>query len=234
MQAANLDPNDTESLFMIAAIHERRGNLELAARAYAAVCEIDPSNALAQQGLGLALFEVRRYQEAEPHLQAAVDNDPTLWRAFNSLGVLADRSERYDLAVSHYTQAIYLQPTLASVRNNRGYSKYLAGDLEGAKRDFLVALENDSEYARAWRNLGLVYAREQDYARALAAMKRGIEEHVALNDIGYIAMLDGNYRVAQTMFEDAIIESPRHYQTAQDNLDELRRRMSAELVAREE
>ena len=53
---------------------------------------------------------------------------------------------------------------------------------------------------------------------------KSVELHVALNDVGYVAMLDGNYDVAQRYFERAILESPRHYQTAQDNLDELGRR----------
>jgi Flp pilus assembly protein TadD len=231
VQAVNLEPEDVESLYMIAAIHERRGNSDLAARAYAAVCEIEPENALAQLGLGTALFDSRRFDDAVQPLTLAAELDPTLWRAHNTLGIIADSDEQYDLAVSHYSAAINLQPTVASVRNNRGYSKYLSADLEGAKRDFLVALEIDPEYERAWRNLGLVYAREQDYDLAVSTMRRAIPEHVALNDVGYIAMLDGNLRTAQTMFEDAILKSPRHYQTAQDNLAELRRRTATELVA---
>jgi Flp pilus assembly protein TadD len=231
VQAVNLEPQDAESLFMIAAIHESLGNSELAARAFAAVVEIEPENALAQQGLGIALFDSRRFEEAVGPLTRATELDPSFWRAHNTLGIIADREERYDLAVSNYTSAIELQPMLASVRNNRGYSKYLSGDLEGAKRDFLVALEIDPEYERALRNLGLVYAREEDYDLAISTMRRAIAEHVALNDVGYVAMLDGNYGVAQLMFEDAIFKSPRHYQIAQDNLAELRRRTAPELLA---
>ena len=231
VQAVELEPTDAESLFMIGAIHETLGNPDLAARAFAAVGEIEPENALAQQGLGIALFDARQFDEAVAPLTTATELDPALWRAHNTLGIIADRNEQYDIAVSHYTSAINLQPTLALVRNNRGYSKYLSGDLEGAKRDFLVALEIDPEYERAWRNLGLVHAREQDYDLALSAMRRAIPEHVALNDVGYIAMLDGNYTVARSMLEDAVIKSPRHYQTAQDNLAELRRRNTPELAA---
>ena len=234
VQAVNLKPDDSESLFMIGAIHESKGNAELATLAYAAVCELEPENSLAHQGLGIALFDERRFDEAVQPLSRAIELDPSLWRAHNTLGIIADRNEQYDVAVTHYTSAIDLQPMQASIRNNRGYSRYLSGDLEAAKRDFLVALEIDSEYERAWQNLGLIYAREKDYAGALSAMKRAIPEHVALNDVGYVAMLDGNYRTAQTFFEDAIIKSPRHYQTAQDNLAELRRRLSAELVAAEQ
>ena len=233
VQASNLDPNDTEALYAIGAIHENKGNFDLAVRAFSRVTELKPDDALAQQGLGLAHFNARQFLEARPPLQAAVAIDATLWRSHNALGILADRDERYDAAIDHYTAAIQSRPNSASIRNNRGYSKYLAGDLEASKRDFLAAIDIDPSYELAWRNIGLVYAREQDYTRALNAMKRAMPEHVALNDVGYIAMLDGNYRIAQTYFENAVIVSPRHYQTAQDNLVELRRR-SVELVAAED
>jgi Flp pilus assembly protein TadD len=226
VQAVTLDPSDTESFYAIGALHDERGNADLAARAYLQVVELDPDNALARQGLGLNLFELRQYATAERHLVAAVEHDASLWRAYNTLGILADRDERYEAAIGYYTAAIGAQPTLASIRNNRGYSRYLSGNLAAAKGDFLAALEIDPEYDRAWRNLGLVFAREKDYERALSAMTNAIERHVALNDVGYIAMLDGNYDVARALFEDAIIESPRHYQTAQDNLAELNRRSS--------
>lgn len=233
VQAVTLEPSDTESLYAIGAIHENRGNFDLAARAFAGVCAIEPDNALALQGLGIAHFDARRFAEAEAPLQKAVEIDGSLWRAHNTLGILADRRDQYDVAVEHYTLAIQAQPTIASIRNNRGYSKYLSGDLEAAKRDFLAALDIDPEFERAWQNIGLIYAREKDYPRALRAMTFAIPEYVALNDIGYIAMLDGNYQIAQTYFDKAIMASPRHYQTAQDNLAELQRRRSGgtELLA---
>jgi Flp pilus assembly protein TadD len=234
VQAVALDPEDTQSLFAVGAIQEERGNLDPAARAYARIIELQPDNALAHQGLGIVLFEAREFAAAEAPLRTSIGLDPTLWRASNTLGILADRGERYAEAIGYYTAALAAQPMLASVRNNRGYSKYLAGDLAAAKVDFLAALEIDTEYDRAWRNLGLVLAREQNYARALDAMTHAIDKHVALNDIGYIAMLDGNLDLASRYFEQAIHESPRHYQTAQDNLTELNRRRNvtpAALVA---
>lgn len=224
VQAVTLDPNDADSFLAIGAIHDQLGNPELAGRAYSRAAEIRPDNARALLGLGLARFDVRDFEAAERHLLAAVELDPNLWRAHDTLGILADRNEQFVAAIAHYTAAIEAQPNLASLRNNRGYSRYLAGDLEMAKRDFLAALDVDPGYERAWRNLGLVLARQQDYERALTAMTNVIPRHVALNDVGYVAMLDGNYAVARQFLQDAIRESPRHYQTAQDNLAELNRR----------
>lgn len=228
VQAANMDPDDAESIFAIATIHEDRGNLELAARAYARVIALEPGNALANQGLGMVYFNARQFEDAKGYLNEAVALDPTLWRSHNSLGVLADMDEQYSLAIEHYSAAIAVRPRQASLHNNRGYSRYLSGNLTDAKQDFLAAVDIDAGYERAWRNLGLVLAREGNYDRALSAMMLGIERHVALNDIGYVAMLDGNYQVAQSYFEEAIRVSPRYYPTARDNLTELNRRRSSQ------
>jgi len=224
VQAANMDPENPESFYVIGAIHAELNNPEFAVRAYRRVIELEPDSALAHQGLGLALFEMRDFDLAAVHLQSAADLDPTLWRPYNTLGIIADRSERYDDAIAFYSEAIKIQPRMASIRNNRGYSRYLAGDFDAARLDFLEAIEIDAEYDRAWRNLGLVFARDQDFERALLAMANAIPRHIALNDIGYVAMLDGNFGAARKFFEDAILESPRHYQVAQDNLAELNRR----------
>ena len=227
VQAVSLDPADAESFYAIGALHDQRGNADLAARAWLKVVEIDPDNAQAHQNIGLSMFDLRLFDTAERHLLDAIALDASLWRSHNTLGILADRAEQYEAAIEHYTAAIRVEPNLASVRNNRGYSRYLSGDLAAAKRDFLATVEIDADYDRAWRNLGLVLAREQEYDQALVAMSHAIEHHVALNDVGYVAMLDGRYDVARRYFEDAILESPRHYQTAQNNLTELNRRASA-------
>jgi Flp pilus assembly protein TadD len=51
--------------------------------------------------------------------------------------------------------------------------------------------------------------------------------HVAANDVGYIAMLSGDYAMAEVLFADAIRLSPRYYETANENTAELRRRRAA-------
>jgi Flp pilus assembly protein TadD len=47
---------------------------------------------------------------------------------------------------------------------------------------------------------------------------------VATNDVGYIAMVSGDYAYAELLFAEAIRLSPVYYETANQNLAELRRR----------
>jgi Flp pilus assembly protein TadD len=230
VQRAELDPTDADALFEIGAIYEFRGDAPLAARAYARAVQIEPQHSRALEGLGLRYFAERQLDDARPLLQRAVDADNTLWRSHNALGLIADALGRHSEAGGHYAAALALRPGSAAILNNRGYSQYLAGALDAAERDFRAALAAEPGYDKAWQNLGLIFARRRDYAAALAALERVVAEHVAANDVGYIAMLSGDFGTAERLFAEAIRLSPRFYQTANDNAAELRRRRTATLT----
>jgi len=227
VEAASLDPQDSHSLYAIGAIHENRGNQEQAVRAYRRAVEVNPKHALAQQQLGAAQLRARDLDAAEASLNAALAADPKLWRAHDLLGVIADMREQHEEAIAHYSSAIALQPSEPSIVNNRGYSYYLSGDYDAAEADFRLALRIDQNYGRAWQNLGLVRARQQRYDEARGMMERVVPRHVAANDAGYIAMLNGDYPQARALFTDAISLSPRYYPTAVENLSKLDQRQSS-------
>jgi Flp pilus assembly protein TadD len=227
VEAASLDPQDSHSLYAIGAIHENRGNQDQAVRAYRRAVEVNPQHALAQQQLGAAQLRARDLDAAQASLNAALAADPKLWRAHDLLGVIADMHEQHEQAVAHYSSAIALQPSEASIVNNRGYSYYLSGDYDAAEADFRLALKIDQNYGRAWQNLGLVRARQQRYDEARGMMERVVARHVAANDVGYIAMLNGDYPEARALFTNAISLSPRFYPTAVDNLAKLDQRQSS-------
>lgn len=227
VQAVKYDPEDAESLYRIGALHEQRGNAALAARAYAQCIAIDPYHALALEGLGVAQFDNGEVEAARWSLERAIAADDSRSKAHNLLGVIADTNGEYERAAEHYSAALALQPRTVSILNNRAYSNYMAGKYDIAKADLLTAIDLDPTYQRAWRNLGLVHARQHDYELAEITLARVMEVHVAANDVGYIAMLDGDYAAAERLFAKAMRLSPRYYETAERNMQELRRRRDA-------
>ena len=52
-------------------------------------------------------------------------------------------------------------------------------------------------------------------------MSRNVADEVAYNDVGYIAMRQGDFEVAERYFHKAIGLSPRYFEAAQRNLMEL-------------
>lgn len=223
LEAVQIDPQDAESFYQIGVIQERMGDKARAARSYAKAVELAPEHAAALEALGFAYFDADEIELAEAMLKRAVAANVFRARAHDLLGIIADSREDYGAAAVHYTASLDAAPSAATF-NNRGYSRYLSGDPAGAERDFLAALAIDSGYERAQRNLGLAYARQGMYEQALGALGKTASPHVAANDVGYIAMLRGDYAMAERLFAEALRLSPRFYPTAAENLEELRRR----------
>ena len=95
----------TSSADQQARIHSQRAHQllsekkpELAAKEFAAVLAIDPNNLDAQANLGVLLFFQKKYTEAEPHLRAAVEQQPDLTRIRALLGMCERRLGKTDAA----------------------------------------------------------------------------------------------------------------------------------------
>lgn len=220
-------------LYKIGEIHRQRGSAELARLAYEWARREDPEHTEASARLGVLHLKARRYDEAEERLRPVVADDASLWWAHNAMGILRDLDGDYADAVVHYERAHELNPESAAVLNNMGYSQYMAGEWDAAEDTLERALERDRDYERAWRNLGLLYARQGNYEDAVAALERTSETAAAYNDVGYIAMTDGYYAEALKLFEEARRRSPAYYEAANENARQAERLMRRAAEANE-
>lgn len=219
VRAYDLDKENVYALTRIGEIHESRGNDRLATMAYTGVLHIDPNHAQALQSLGLIYLHANNPDEARALLERAIIEEPRLWRAQNGIGILADMLGEHAQAIEAYDAALAENPGDAMLLNNRGYSLYLDGQYQAASEDFLEAAAQGAE--QAWLNLGLVRARQKQYSVAVQMMARKVAEEVAYNDVGYIAMRQGDFVIAEKYFHKAIGLSPRYFEAAQRNLTEL-------------
>jgi Tfp pilus assembly protein PilF len=88
-----------------AKVHEQRAHQllsekkpELAAKEFAAVLAADPNNLDAQANLGVLLYFQKDYAGAEPHLRAAVEQQPSLTKIRALLGLCERRLGKTDAA----------------------------------------------------------------------------------------------------------------------------------------
>lgn len=220
------DEPPIDVLYKIGSIHQARDNARLASLAYSWVLELNPDHAGAATGLGILYLEARQYEAAKAQFEAVLNSpEPVPWRAYNGLGILADMDDEAEKAMEYYLQAQAANPGSPQVLNNLGYSRYLAGDWTGARRFLQQALRIDSSYELAWRNLGLVHAREKNYRSALEALSRTGEESEAYNDVGFVSMMAGEYDQALSFFDQAMRLSPAYYVTASENARNAERMM---------
>lgn len=221
------DEPSAEVLYRIGGIHHSRENHRLADLAYRWALKLEPRNAAAGAGLGVSLMQQRQYAAAEQQLRDVVINTGQApWRAYNALGILADMDGDAEQAEKYYQEALNIQPRSAVILNNLGYSRYLVGEWDDAREALRTALREDPGYELAWRNLGLVHARQGDYEFALQALARTGDQAEAYNDVGFVTMMEGDYAQALTFFNEAMRLSPSYYVTASENASNVKRMLS--------
>jgi Flp pilus assembly protein TadD len=233
IQALQLDGRNSEALYRIGLIHVQRQNLTLADRALRSALAVTPEHTGALEASGLLYLTRNDYEQAKTVLQRALEADLARTggadslqdhdqrspaRAYNGLGVIADLNGEHERARALYQASLAIRAGSAEVLNNLGYSHYLQEEWPAAERLFRQALQQDPKFSLAWRNLGLLYTRQQRYDAALGAFEQIMESAEAHNDIGYICLLDGRYRLAETYFNKALTLSPVYYKKAQENL----------------
>ena len=220
VRALQLQPDNVALMAHIGDIHMQRKNFAMAKRVYLAARSHDPSHAQTLEGLGLIYMNEGLHEAAVRELTSAIANDDNLWRAHNALGVYADKAADFETAQLHYDKALSINPNAAHVLNNRGYSKYLAGDNHGAARDFYEAASNQG-FMQAWANLGRVYARQGWYDDAIETYREVMSEKHALNNTAKAAIRNGDVEQAKRYLHEAIRLSPTYFPAAEELLASL-------------
>lgn len=226
LKALELDGKNIEARYKIAVVHGLRGKLDLSEQTFRQALKLDGNHPGAREGLGLVLLRKGQNPAAAEQLERALALDPSRWRAYNALGLIHDFAKDHGRAVSHYQAALKMRPDSPMLLNNLGYSYYLTGDRKAAMRYYHQALEQDPEHSKAWSNLGLLYTRLGQYQKALDAFERVMGRPQALNNIGYVCLLEGRHADAKTYLRRAIEVSPSYYPTAEANLERLNRLFS--------
>ncbi|MGS0682869.1 tetratricopeptide repeat protein [Shewanella sp. 125m-7] len=246
IQALDFNAKNAETFYQIGRIHTIRGNPDIAFKAYNEALALEPNFMKVHADLGVISMDKRQYRKARQHLEKAIELDQerlsaldvkrkmgSFWvpnrespaRVYNAIAILEDVENHYQKARTYFKLILELQPHSPVLITNLGYSYYLTGELAMAEKYLRQAIRADSNFDRAWTNLGLVYVRKGLHKRALATFEHSMSPADALNDLGYFLMLEGQYEKAIGLFERAIDTSSSYFEQAQKNL----RRAKAEL-----
>lgn len=131
--------------------------------------------------------------------------------------MLADQEQEWERADALYAKAEKLAAQPAPVLNNWGVSQMARGDLQAARRSFEKAISYDTTLFGAKNNLAIVRALGREYTLPLVPMDDE-ERAVMLNNMGIVAMRQGDERIARGLFASAVDAHPRHYASAADKL----------------
>ena len=222
------DPNNASAQYLLGDLSVDAGRLLDAATAYAAAVKIDPGARAAHPNIedsveaalqaGQDAATAGQWQQAIPHLEAALALNPGLPEArfalgniqFN-LGLQAELTGDRATAISHYAAAqadyeavLELDPEYAPALTNLGVVAYQTRDLERAVSLFQQALaidpgDTDTRYqlGAAYLNMDKRDAARQEFERALE-MKPDFPQ--ALIGLGNVYLLNKEYdRAVETL-----------------------------------
>jgi Flp pilus assembly protein TadD len=217
----NQIPDDYTAAFIHGELLLSMGRGSDAMSRFLLASQSDELRARALQGLGLALIRIAGPHEApRVNLEEAVSLDPTLWRAYNGLGQIYDTDREWEKAEVAYSRAIELQPANPILYSNLGMSYLLQQRYDIAAVKFRQALQLDPEMVVARTNLRLSYGSQGKYVQALAGVADK-DMPDALNDVGFLAMVRGDFDAAEAYLTRAFETSPSYHRKAAFNLKRL-------------
>jgi Flp pilus assembly protein TadD len=131
--------------------------------------------------------------------------------------MVADQDGDWATADAAYARAEKLSARPAAVLNNWGVSQMARGDLAAAASTFSRAVSFDTRLFSAKNNLAIVRGLRREYNLPLVPLSDE-EKAILLNNLGIIAMRQGDERIARGLFAAAVDTHPQHYAGASDRL----------------
>ena len=123
---------------------------------------------------------------------------PSAWRS-SARATSRERAESYRRAAS-------LQPRGYEALNNLGVSYLRTGEFAAAAEALGNAARLAPRDPAVANNLGLALGRLERYAEALKAFRRAANsDQAALNNLGYVHYLNGDYAGALEVYEQALL-----------------------------
>ncbi len=155
-------------------------------------------NALAHSNLGNALMKRGRLNEADDHLQKALEIQPKYPEAHNTLGYVLMKKGQPNDAVIHFQKALELNPTLKNAEYNLTFARGYALAQQGKTAEAIVA------YQAALAIQPNDFMLRNNLAAALAEIGRTADAIVQLREA---VRLEPNYEEAHVNLATLLLQT---------------------------
>jgi type IV pilus assembly protein PilF len=174
---ANLSTENEEAALLhlkIGTSHLNNDNYPQALSELLTAQELDPSNAIVQNNLGLTYFFRDRFDLAEIHIRKALQLEPKYSDARNNLSRVLIERGRYPEAIKEADAVIqdltYKSPEKPLI--NLGMAQFKMGQYEIARKSLQKALDFQRDNCLAQTYYGRTYFEAKDFSRASEALDR--------------------------------------------------------------
>ena len=192
-----------------------KGDYNGAIRIYDEALSLNPNNALAYYGSGLAYAQgLKQYERAIQDYDKAIELNPNYAVAYTSRGTSYALLGQKERAIQDFDKAIELNPKHAGAYNNRGLTYRNLGQNELAIKDFNKAIELNPKYDKAYNHRGYTYQILGQYELAIKDYNKAIELNpnyaLAYTNRGSSYGILGKYEQAIQDFNKAIELNPNN------------------------
>lgn len=168
----------------------------------------DPiAGARARVALAAEYLQKGQLDQAQQHLQKAIELDPKSAEAYNVMGALLERDGDIEKAEKNYHKALSLKPDYSQAHNNYGVMLFRAKRYKDAMEQFTLAA-NDlgyerREFALAYQGLTALELKDKDKAKASfgRVLKLNPRSADAALELANIAFDDQDYVTANSYYK---------------------------------
>jgi predicted O-linked N-acetylglucosamine transferase (SPINDLY family) len=203
-QALQLAPKQPETLFNQARAHAGMGKTQAAINTFLAVAELTQNATVAQNDIGLRLFELGAIGDAETCLRRAIALAPGNALAHANLGKVLEAQGQTDAALVSLQQATQVNPQLAGAFANMGGLLNAQRQFRAAEEACRRALALEPKLAGALTNLANALLGQQRHAEAEALYREVLAAEKmngdALNNLGNLLLDQKRFGEAEACY----------------------------------
>jgi tetratricopeptide (TPR) repeat protein len=161
-----------------AATHIQIGYWRNSYSLFAHAIQVTSANPIAEENLGSALTEMERPDLAVPHLERAIQLEPTLSTAHYDLGTLLERQNELDGAQREYELALKYgldEREAAQTHNNMGVLFNQTGRRDEAAAEFTAAIALNPHEQNSLLGRGMIEREEGKFDAALLDFSQAVQ-----------------------------------------------------------
>ena len=129
-------PDDANAYFVKGFAEDQAKDYKTAILDFTEALRRNPDHTYAMMYKGHSHLYLDQYPEAFELFTRVIKKEPKNMLAYYNRGLALSKLNKYKESVDDFTQAIKIDSAYAPAYNNRGNAKYLAGDADGACKDW--------------------------------------------------------------------------------------------------
>ena len=168
------NPQDADALHLLGMIELEKGNRLAALGLIERALAIHPKHPILFNNRGVALQELKRFDDALASCDCALAIRPDFAEALNNRGNALQGLKRFDSALASYARALAVKPDYFEALNNRGDVLRKLNRFDSALSSYDRALAVKSDYAAALHNRAATLQDLKRFDEALASYDRAL------------------------------------------------------------